>query len=215
MVDFLLTRADRPLSPQEWPVWPRAGPSTLVWIFEGKKKNFFLLMDHPQTRAEGVLSPGNWPVCQPDTARGPTSREHLCKKNAASVGLVRARMRPYTGQRRGSTWNREKLCVAAQPDFSWTWCRPPRGPRVRKTAGVYHIVGRRGAQLKFFQGGLGHQPQEKGGGSLAEKRVVSDQFFLQVSLVPDMFGTPDVETECPCDHFLQRGTHLNKISLKL
>ena len=85
MVDFLLTRADRPLSPQEWPVWPRAGPSTLVWIFEGKKKNFFLLMDHPQTRAEGVLSPGNWPVCQPDTARGPTSREHPCKKNAASV----------------------------------------------------------------------------------------------------------------------------------
>ena len=42
-------------------------------------------MDHPQTRAEGVLSPGNWPVCQPDTARGPTSREHPCKKNAASV----------------------------------------------------------------------------------------------------------------------------------
>ena len=134
MVDFLLTRADRPLSPQEWPVWPRAGPSTLVWIFEGKKKNFYFLMDHPQTRAEGVLSPGNWPVCQPDTARGPTSREHPCKKNAASV---RARTGSYGRavhhrQRRGSARNREKLCVAAQPDFSWTWCRPPRGPRPRR-----------------------------------------------------------------------------------
>ena len=58
MVDYLLTRADRALSPEEWSVWPRAGPSTLVWIFEGK----FFLRDHPQTRAEGVLSPGNWPV---------------------------------------------------------------------------------------------------------------------------------------------------------
>ena len=59
MGDFLLTRADRALSPEKWPVWPRAGPSTLVWTFEGK---IFFLRDHPQTRAEGVLSPGNWPV---------------------------------------------------------------------------------------------------------------------------------------------------------
>ena len=33
-----------------------------------------------------------------------------------------------------------------------------------KTAGVYDVVGRWGVQLKFLQGGLGHQPQEKGGG---------------------------------------------------
>ena len=58
MVDYLLTRADRAISPEEWSVWPRAGPSTLVWFFEGK----IFLRDHPQTRAEGVLSPGNWPV---------------------------------------------------------------------------------------------------------------------------------------------------------
>ena len=131
-------------------------------------------MDHPQTRAEGVLSPGNWPVCQPDTARGPTSREHLCKKNAASV---RARMRPYTGQRRSSTRNGEKLCVAAQPDFSWTWCETTSGTPAAKTAGVYHIVGRRGAQLKFFQGGLGHQPQEKGGGSHLKNASSQIKFF--------------------------------------
>ena len=36
MVDYLLTRADRALSPEERSVWPRAGPSTLVWTFEGK-----------------------------------------------------------------------------------------------------------------------------------------------------------------------------------
>ena len=41
MVDFLLTRNDHALSPEEWPVWPRAGPSTLVWIFEGKQISFF------------------------------------------------------------------------------------------------------------------------------------------------------------------------------
>ena len=57
-MDHPKTRAEGVLSPGNWPVWPRAGPSTLVWIFEG---NFFL-RDHPQTRAEGVLSPGNWPV---------------------------------------------------------------------------------------------------------------------------------------------------------
>ena len=73
-------------------------------------------MDHPQTRAEGVLSSGNWPVCQPDTARGPTSREHPCKKKirvfkagAASIrahtglytGSYVARTQPYTGQQEG------------------------------------------------------------------------------------------------------------------
>ena len=80
MVDFLLTRADRGPSPEKWPVWPRAGPSTLVRNFETRiflRVNFFLrvkiflrvkffLRDHSQTRAEGVLSPGNWPLCQPD-----------------------------------------------------------------------------------------------------------------------------------------------------
>ena len=53
MVDILLTRADRTLSPEKSSVWPRTGPSTPVWIFEGK--NIFLRV-HPQTRDEGVLS---------------------------------------------------------------------------------------------------------------------------------------------------------------
>ena len=132
MVDYLLTRADRALSPEEWPVRPRAGPSTPVWIFEGK----IFLRDHPRTRAEGVLSPGIWPVCQPDTARSPTSREHPCKaklsvhgrrcNRTGAYGLVRGRT---TGTRWGRVRNGEKCCVAAQPDFNWTWCRPPQGPR--------------------------------------------------------------------------------------
>ena len=75
-------------------------------------------MDHPQTRAEGVLSPGNWPVCQPDTARGPTSREHPCKKNAASVwarmgsyGLVCGRTQVSGGVALGTEKN-----FASQPN---------------------------------------------------------------------------------------------------
>ena len=66
MGDFLLTRADRALSPEKWPVWPRAGPSTLVRNFEGKI--FFLrdkcssMVDYLLTRADRALSPEEWPV---------------------------------------------------------------------------------------------------------------------------------------------------------
>ena len=43
MVDYLLTGADRAPSPGKWPALPKAGPSTLVWIFEGK---LFLRENH-------------------------------------------------------------------------------------------------------------------------------------------------------------------------
>ena len=76
-------------------------------FFEGKiffEGNFFL-RDHSQTRAEGVLSPGNRPVCQPDTARGPTSREQPCKKKIgvfkAGAASVRARTGSYVAVRLG------------------------------------------------------------------------------------------------------------------
>ena len=46
-----------------------------------------------------------------------------------------------------------------------------------KTAGVYDVVGRQGAQLKFFQGGLGQQPQEKGGGSQLKNASTPIKFF--------------------------------------
>ena len=65
MVDYLLTGADRALSPEEWPVWPMAGPSTLVRIFEG---NIFFegpcssMVDYLLTRADRALSPEEWPV---------------------------------------------------------------------------------------------------------------------------------------------------------
>ena len=214
MVDFLLTRTDRPLSPQEWPVWPRAGPSTLVWIFEGKKKNFFfwwttlrlgLRVCSPQEIGQSVsqtlpeaLPPGNT----------------LARKTLQAYGLVRAHMRLYTSQWRGSTWNREKLCIAAQTDFSWTWCGPPRGPRPRRRQVSTTLWGDGALNWNSSREAWAINPKRREGGPTWKTRRLGSN-FLQVSLVPDMFGTPDVKTECPCDHFLRRGTHLNKISLKL
>ena len=127
-----------PLPLGNWQVWPRAGPSTLLWIFEGKifLRVKFFLGDHPQTRADSVLFLGNWPVCQPDTARGPSSREHPCKKKfiVFKAVLQAYRLVPghTTGRWRGSARNGEKLCITAQLDFNWTWCEPHQGPRPRR-----------------------------------------------------------------------------------
>ena len=51
------------------------------------------------------------------------------------------------------------------------------GTPAAKTACVYGILGRQGAQLKFFQGGLGHQPQEKGEGSQLKNVSTPIKFF--------------------------------------
>ena len=71
--DHPQTRAEGVLSPGIWPLWPRAGPSTLVRIFEGKI--FFegpcsSMVDYLLTRADRALSPEErsvWPRAGPST----------------------------------------------------------------------------------------------------------------------------------------------------
>ena len=119
-----------------------------------------------------------------------------------------------TGQWRGSARNGEKLCVTAQLDFNWTWCEPHQGPRPRRrhmsttswSDGVLNWNSSREAWAI-------NPKRREGGPSWKMHRLQSN--FFQVSLVPDMFGTPDVKTEHPCDCFPWCGTHLKKISLKL
>ena len=118
-----------------------------------------------------------------------------------------------TGPQRGRAQNREKRATA-QPNFTWTWCRPPQGPQPRRQHVSTASWGDRALNWNSSREAWAINPKRRERGPSWKMCQLRSNFF-QVSLVPDMLGTPDVKTEHPCDHFPRCGTHLKKISLKL
>ena len=119
-----------------------------------------------------------------------------------------------TSRQRGSTRNGEKLCITAQPDFNLTWCKAPQGPQPWRRHTSTMSWGDGVLNWNSSREAWAINPKRRERGPSWKTCQLRSNFF-QVSLVPDMLGTPDVKTEHPCDHFPWRGTHLKKISLKL
>ena len=136
--------------------------------------------------AEGVLSPGNRPVCQPDAARGPTSREHPCKKKIrvfkAGAASVRARTGSYAAIRlgHGGVGLGTEKNVASQPNpisigLGAGHLRDPG----REDGRCLRRRGVTGRSIEIFPGRPGPSTPGEGRGVPTEKHVDSNQIFCK------------------------------------